>query len=109
MEWETARPGTRAVSTFGDLAIVAFFVSQALDGVLTYVGLKSFGPAIEANPLLSVAMPVLGQGLTLTCAKLLATTFGIVLHLTGVHRVVALLTALYLAAAIVPWAVLLTR
>jgi len=32
--------------------------------------------------------------------------FGMLLHLRRVHGVVALLTAFYLAVAIVPWAVL---
>ncbi len=94
-------------SFFGDLVIVAFLMSQALDGVLTYLGLKQFGPAIEANPLISSALPVLGLAGTVAAAKLLAAGFGIVLHVTGVHRVVAALTALYLAGAVVPWAAIL--
>jgi hypothetical protein len=36
-------------------------------------------------------------------AKLAAAGFGIILHLASVHRAVALLTLLYLSAAIVPW------
>lgn len=94
-------------SFFGDLVIIAFLMSQALDGVLTYLGVKQFGPGIEANPLISSAMPVLGQAATVTVAKLLASAFGMVLHVTGVHRVVAVLTALYLAGAVVPWAAIL--
>lgn len=98
-------PGRR--SPFGDIIIVVFLVLQAADGVFTYLGLKQFGPGIEANPLISTALPVLGQAATLAFAKLLAASFGIVLHMTGIHRAVALLTALYLAAAVVPWAALL--
>ncbi len=94
-------------SLFGDLVIVAFLVAQALDGVFSYVGLVQFGPHIEANPLISSAIPVLGQGAALASAKAIAATFGIVLHLRGVHRAVAALTVLYIGAAIVPWAALL--
>ncbi len=103
--------GVRAVpasrSLFGDIAIVVFLVCQGLDGVFTYVGLQAFGPGIEANPLISAALPYFGGAATLAGAKLLAASLGIALHLTGVHRVVALLTALYLCAALTPWTVLL--
>jgi len=94
-------------SWFGDLVILVFLMSQALDGVLTYLGLKQFGSGIEANPLISSALPVLGHGVTVASAKLMAAGCGIVLHVTGVHRVVALLTAFYLAGAVVPWVAIL--
>jgi hypothetical protein len=48
-------------------------------------------------------MGVLGQGMALAAAKTAAGAFGIALHLTAVHRTVALLAALYVAAAVVPW------
>jgi hypothetical protein len=38
--------------------------------------------------------------------KLVAVAFGIALHLRRVHNVVALLTAIYVAAAILPWTAL---
>ncbi len=94
-------------SVFGDVVIIVFLVSQALDGILTYLGLKQFGPGIEANPLISSALPVLGQGFAVAAAKLVAAGFGIALHLRGVHRAIAALSALYLAAAVVPWVLLL--
>ena len=87
--------------------IVVFLLSQALDGVLTYLGLRQFGPGIEANPLIGSALPVLGASLTVAGAKLVAAGFGIVLHLRGVHRAVAALTALYLAGAVAPWTAIL--
>ena len=37
-------------------------------------------------------------------AKLVAIGFGMLLHLRRIHNVVALLTAIYFAVAIVPWA-----
>jgi hypothetical protein len=96
-----------AASRFGDGVVLAFLLVQALDGVLTYVGLATFGPTAEANPLLAGLMDGLGRGPALAGVKLMAGSLGIVLHLNGIHRVVAALTAVYLAAAIVPWLTLL--
>jgi uncharacterized membrane protein len=93
---------------FGDAVIVAFFLAQALDGVFTYIGVATMGRDVEANPLLHWLMGATGHGLALAIAKFSAAGFGIVLHLTRVHRAVALLTLLYLAVAIVPWVAVLT-
>ncbi len=90
-------------SLFGDVVVVAFLIAQASDGVLTYVGVRTYGLHIEGNPLLGWLMAWVGQGVALTVAKTAAGAFGIVLHLTSVHRVVALLTVFYFAAAVVPW------
>jgi len=92
---------------FGNLAIVVFLIVQALDGMLTYVGIVSYGPAVEGNPLLSWMMGAVGAAPALAGAKMAASGFGIVLHLTAVHRTVALLAALYVSAAILPWIELL--
>ena len=94
-------------SFFGNLAVVAFLAVQACDGVLTYVGLATFGPHMEGNPILASVMVLFGVGPGLTGAKLVAGVFGILLHLTGVHRLIALLTAIYVALAVVPWTALL--
>ena len=40
-------------SRFGDVALVAFLLAQACDGVLTYVGVSTYGVRIEGNPLLA--------------------------------------------------------
>jgi hypothetical protein len=93
--------------TFGNLAILAFLVVQALDGMFTYVGIVSFGPAVEGNPLLSWMIGTIGAAPALAGAKMAASFFGIILHLTAVHRTVALLAALYVSAAILPWVQLL--
>jgi hypothetical protein len=90
-------------SLFGDIAVVAFLVAQASDGVLTYIGVRTYGVHIEGNPLLGWLMVWAGQGFALAVAKGAAGAFGIVLHLTSVHRVVALLTVFYFAAAVFPW------
>ncbi len=102
--WIFNRSGT---SRFGDSVVLAFLVVQALDGILTYVGLATFGPATEGNPLVAGLMAGLGRGPALAGVKLMAGSLGIALHLSGVHRLVAALTAVYLAAAIVPWLTLL--
>lgn len=62
------------------------------------------GLGIEANPVVSSAVAVVGPGAGLTAVKLVAISFGMLLHLRRVHNLVALLTAIDFAAAIVPWA-----
>ena len=49
--------------------------------------------------------PILGTGVGggLAIAKLTAIALGVALHLRQVHIIVALLTAFYIAVAIVPW------
>jgi hypothetical protein len=93
-------------SVFGDLAVLGFVLVQCLDGVFTYLGVEIWGLGIEANPLVSSAVSVAGLGLGLASVKLVAVGFGILLHLRRIHLLVALLTAIYFAVAIVPWAAL---
>jgi hypothetical protein len=47
-----------------------------------------------------------GVGAGLAGTKMVAIVFGMVLHLKRVHTLVALLTAFYVAVAILPWAFL---
>jgi uncharacterized membrane protein len=98
--------GTRRY-LFGDLALLAFLLAQALDGVLTYVGVNTYGPRIEGNPIVGWLMGTFGEGLGLATAKVTAGGFGILLHLSGVHMAVALLTVFYVAVAIIPWVAIL--
>ncbi len=98
-----------ARSAFGDLAVVCFLVMQALDGVLTYVGVSVMGPGIEANPFVHSLMARVGPAAGLVGAKLFAGSLGILLHRRGVHYLVALLTGFYLLGAIVPWMALLAH
>ena len=98
--WETPK------STFGDVVVLVFLIVQCLDGALTYLGVRFFGPGIEANPLISSAVGVLGLGAGLATAKLVAGGLGILLHLRRVHNLVALLTFVYICAAILPWTAL---
>lgn len=94
-------------SLFGDFVVLAFLVVQALDGALTYVGLSTIGRVVEGNPLVAGLMASFGMGYGLAGAKLFAVSLGIGLHLFGTHRLMALLTAFYLAAAVVPWVAVL--
>jgi hypothetical protein len=94
-------------SRFGDIALVLFLLAQCFDGVLTYVGVTTFGVGVEANPLLSGLMLRFGEGPALLGAKLVAGGLGVALHLRQVHAAVALLTLFYVAVAIVPWTAIL--
>src|SRR4029077_1768000 len=93
-------------SRFGAFVVLSFVLVQCLDGVFTYLGVSIWGPGIEANPLVSSAVAAAGLGPGRAGAKLVAIGFGILLHLRRVHTVVALLTAIYMGAAILPWTVL---
>jgi hypothetical protein len=97
---ETAR------SLFGDLIVVGFFVVQYLDGIFTYLGVRTWGPGIEANPLISAAIAAGGIAVGLGGVKAVAIALGMLLHLRGVHSVVAVLTVIYFTAAIIPWTAL---
>jgi len=88
---------------FGNVVVVAFLIAQACDGVLTYIGVATYGAHIEGNPLLAWLMAALGSGAGVAAAKATAGAFGIALHLVAVHRLVAALAAFYVVAAVVPW------
>jgi hypothetical protein len=101
------RPWTRADSWFGNAAVVVFMLVQYLDGFYTYAGFSIFGIGIEANPLIRGAVMLVGPGVGLASAKLVAIGFGMLLHLRGVHGAVVVLTAIYLILSIIPWTTLL--
>jgi hypothetical protein len=90
-------------STFGNVAFVGFLLAQTLDGVFTYLGVSLWGPRVEANPLIGSLMTVVGPASGLAGAKLMAIGFGMALHLRRVHNLVAFLTIVYVAVAILPW------
>jgi len=91
-------------SFFGDAMVVSIVLVQAFDGIFTYLGVRTWGPAIEANPIVASAVAVMGLMTGLATVKIFAVSLGILLHLRRVHMLVAALNAIYLAAAIVPWA-----
>jgi hypothetical protein len=94
-------------SLFGDVALFVFLLTQAGDGVLTYIGVRAYGLHVEGNPVLSWLMLSIGQVPALAAAKVMASSFGVVLHMSAVHRAVAALAGFYIAVAIVPWLAIL--
>ena len=94
-------------NVFGDIAVVLFLLAQASDGVLTYVGVSTYGIGIEGNPIIAWLMGAMGEGLALTTAKMTAAVFGVALHLSAVHKAVALLAVFYLTVAVLPWMAIL--
>jgi len=90
-------------SKTANAAVIIFLIAQACDGVLTYIGVSLYGPAIEGNPLIGWLMAAIGQGPALATTKAAAGAFGIVLHRSSVHRVVAALAGFYVVVAILPW------
>ena len=98
------RPRT---ASFANVVVIAFLIAQACDGVFTYVGVSLYGTAMEGNPLLAWLMESMGHGPALATAKGIAGAFGIALHLSAVHRVLAVLVVFYLVVAVVPWMAIL--
>lgn len=94
---------------FGDVVMIAFLLVQIVDGFLTYRGIRDFGLGveIEGNPLVALAIGAFGVRIALILAKTFASLCGILLHTRRYHRVLAVLTAFYVVAAIGPWIVLL--
>ena len=94
---------------FGDVVMVAFLLTQVLDGYLTYRGIRDLGLGvdIEGNPLVALAIGAFGVRVALVLVKTIASVAGVFLHTHRYHRVLAALTALYVVFAISPWVVLL--
>ena len=94
-------------SLFGDVVLLVFLLAQCLDGVFTYVGVKTYGIGIEANPLISVDDGLRrawrGADGRQTIAGCSASAF----TLGQVHGAVALLALFYLAVAVFPWMTIL--
>jgi hypothetical protein len=94
-------------SRFGDTVLLVFVAAQVCDGVCTYVGVHAFGASIEANPIVAWYMAGLGVGTALIAVKALAFSCAALLHFCAFHRTLAVLSALYAVAAVVPWLTLL--
>ncbi len=91
------------------LVLLLFLVAQGWDGVFTYVAVDAHGLHAEGNALLASWMTLVGPAPALVGAKVMAAGCGLVLYLTGVHRILAGLTALYAVVAIGPWLAVFTR
>ncbi len=90
--------------TKAELVWLSFVAVQLLDGVMSYVGVHTFGSWIEANPLVAWYASAFGPAVAFTVVKLFAIACGTMLYLMSRHRTVAALTLFYLAFAVVPWA-----
>jgi hypothetical protein len=82
---------------------LAFVAVQVLDGVMSYIGVRTHGAWIEANPLVAWYAATFGPAVAFTAVKLFAVACGTVLYLMARHRTVAALTLFYLAFAVGPW------
>ena len=80
---------------------------QCLDGVFTYLGVAHLGPDDRGQPAHQLGHGRRRRRSSASAArKLVAIGFGMLLHLRRVHNLVALLTAIYFAVAILPWTAL---
>jgi hypothetical protein len=85
------------------LVFAAFLLTQILDGIFTYAGVSVFGIAAEGNPILAWLMSSYGEVIALAAAKGVAALCGVALYVLGVDRLLAVLTLVYIGAALVPW------
>ena len=107
MAFPQATPARAARSRFGTIVFLLFAIVQVADGLLTYHGIRVYGPGVEANPLIVWYASVFGAGVALTGAKLVAVICGGILHLLARHVAIAFLTITYVIAALWPWTRLL--
>ncbi len=83
--------------------LLLFLLAQACDGMFTYTAVRAYGIAAEGNMVLATWMAIVGPFPALFAAKLVAAGGGVLLYCRGIHRTLALLTLLYVVAAIGPW------
>ena len=93
-------PGSR---THAILAFALFAAVQLADAALTMTGVSRFGLSIEANPLVASCIDMYGLVTGLCAAKALAISAGAILHVTAQYLILALLTVVFVFAALVPW------
>lgn len=89
------------------LVFAAFLLTQVLDGVLTYTGVSALGVGAEGNPLLAWLMTSYGEVIALAGAKIVAAACGVALYILAVDRLLAILTLVYIGAALIPWTIVL--
>jgi hypothetical protein len=85
------------------LVLLLFLTAQACDGIFTYAAVHTYGLAAEGNLLLATWMALVGPTPALIGAKVLAMGCGVLLYIRGIHRTLALLTAVYAVGAVGPW------
>lgn len=103
-----ANCGARSALAVG--ALLALL--QALDGVLTSLGVSRYGVAIEGNPILRSMMVQFGHIPTLGLVKLMAVIFVCTLtyyaqRQAWVRNAMGAITCVYFFAAVLPWTYIL--
>ena len=93
----------RPRSLFGDGCLLLFLIAQVCDGVFTYVGVRTFGPVAEGNPIVAWYIAAVGVGVALIAIKGVAIGCAALLHVQARHRTVGVLTVFYFAVAVLPW------
>ena len=107
--FSAARPTT--VST----ALAAILIAlQIADGILTYLGVYTFGVSAEGNPLLRYGMHSIGPVATLIVAKgaailIIVALWRLTTQVRWLNGAMAGVSALYLGAAILPWSLILSK
>ncbi len=87
-------------------------ILQAMDGILTSIGVSRFGLHVEGNPLLRNLMELYGHAPALAITKGLAIFIVIFLtclahRVTWVKKALGALNCIYLFFAVLPWTYLL--
>jgi hypothetical protein len=90
------------------LVLVIFFIAQALDGVLTYAGIRQMGIDVEVNHLIVYYIETFGVAAALIGAKGMACACGLILYTAHYHRSLAVAAGAYLGIAVVPWVLALS-
>ena len=89
------------------MILLLFLAAQACDGAFTYAAVRAYGLSAEGNLLLATWMGLVGPAPALGGAQTLAGACGVLLYRKGVHRTLAVLTALYAVGAVGPWVIVL--
>ncbi len=90
------------------LVTSSLIVLQALDGILTSMGVSRYGVNAEGNPLLRALMSEFGNVPTLGMVKITAILFILALsyyakRLPWIHNAMGAISCVYLFAAVLPW------
>ena len=89
---------TRAILPFA-----LFTAVQIADACLTLTGVNRFGAGAEANPFVAYCISTCGVSAGLATVKGVAILAGAVLHARSEHLILAVLTVIFVFAALVPW------
>ena len=63
--WCTRQVEATGRDIFGDIALLVFLIAQASDGVLTYVGVSTYGCTSRPTAIIGWLMSLIGEGAAL--------------------------------------------